>query len=358
MILSHLARDGSAWPGIGAFLKSRRQAIDRSAKALGPVLRFSHRVGKAVTQEEMAEALEVSRQWYASLEADAAHASVALINRISGVLSLSREEHIELLRLAVPAFAAAVPRDHSEPRVLESPSLPSVTGLELIISSTTEIETTARRLHRLREQFLTSDAVTSDLPRARILRSWTRSQAAHVDPARRAAPFAINRDVELFELRERNEGLLRAAQPVLSYLANELAGSGYAVIVTDRDGCILQLEGDLEIRRRLAKVELQPGGHWSEAAAGTNAIGTALSDGRPIQLMAAEHFCEGWQGLTCTAAPIRDPQTFEIVGALDITGSYKLIRAHLLALIMQCALEIEEVLALIAGKAPSFIAST
>ena len=49
--------------------------------------------------------------------------------------------------------------------------------------------------------------------------------------------------------------------------------------------------------RLLERLEFVAGADWSEDAAGTNAIGTALTDGRPLQLMAAEHFCEGWQHL-------------------------------------------------------------
>jgi glycerol kinase len=50
--------------------------------------------------------------------------------------------------------------------------------------------------------------------------------------------------------------------------------------------------------------------------------------------------------LTGTAAPIWDPTTREIVGVLDITGSYRLVRQHLIGVVMQATLEIEETLAL------------
>src|SRR5205807_1868331 len=112
----------------------------------------------------------------------------------------------------------------------------------------------------------------------------------------------------------------------------QFAGTGYAIILVDRVGCVLELDGDPDIRRLLTKLELQPGRQWTEDAAGTNAIGTALADRRPVQLLGAEHYCRGWQTLTCTAAPVRDPESLDVIGVLDITGNYKLIRPHLLAL--------------------------
>ena len=72
--------------------------------------------------------------------------------------------------------------------------------------------------------------------------------------------------------------------------------------------------------------------------------------GRPLQLLAGEHFCDGWMDFSCTAAAIHDPKSSETVGLIDITGNYKLIRSHLLPLIVQCALLIEEELTLLDGR--------
>jgi transcriptional regulator with XRE-family HTH domain len=330
---------------MGEFLKAHRQAVEPDVKVLGEYARLPCRIGKHVTQEEMAEALDVSRTWYALLEANHAHASATLLDRLASVFSLDASERLALFAVAIPQLGG---ENGVTPPMTILEALPAAgpAALALAIGSPSEIERTARQLSHFRERFLGSDtAVPIGGARPRILNSWMRSRAAGVDAARRSAPWAVSCDAQLQELRARNERLMRAAQPVVVYLADQLSGSGYAVILTDREGRILELSGDLDIRRRLARLELQTGGHWSEAAAGTNAIGTVLADGRPLQLMAAEHFCDGWQDLTCTAAPVRAPGTLEIVGALDITGGYKLIRSHLLALIMQCALEIEEALA-------------
>ncbi len=210
------------------------------------------------------------------------------------------------------------------------------------IASPNEIESTARALNALRTTYLAGDAAEAVGGRPLIVSSWKRCRDMHVDASRRQAPLAISRDAQLRDMRDANETLLRAAQPVLASLIGHLSDSGYAVVLTDRHGCILEIGGDAGVRRRLERIDFIPGGNWSESAAGTNAIGTAIADRRPVQLMAAEHFCDGWTDLTCTAAPIRDPLTAQVIGVLDITGHYRLIRPHLMNLLAVSALEIEE----------------
>lgn len=297
-----------------------------------------------MTQEEVSEAVGVSRTWYALLEAGGARASAALAGRLADAFALDVSDRLALLRMALPDVGLPHTSNvdlTANPELLTLVVSPQVA---LSIANPAEIEQTARQLMRIRERFLATGELAPG-GRPRIATSWLRSRAADVDAARAIAPLLITRDVELDELRQASERLWRAAQPVLAFLADHLAGSGYVVVLTDRVGHILYIEGDVAVARLLERLDFVPGADWSEGAAGTNAIGTALADCRPLQLMGAEHFCEGWQHLTCTAAPIRDPETLAVLGALDITGGYQLIRSHLLALIMRCALDIEEALA-------------
>src|ERR1700694_410497 len=209
----------------------------------------------------------------------------------------------------------------------------------LSIASPSEIEHTARQLTTVRNEFLTTGILTRRTPRPIILSSWQRCNVLQVNPARRYAPLAIARESQLQNLREANEILVRATRSVMDHLTDFLAASGYVVVLSDAKGRLLDVVGDATIRRRLARIDFVPGGDWSEAAAGTNAIGTALADGHGVQLMAAEHYCDGWQDLTCTAAPIRHPFTGEVMGILDVTGDYRLIRTFLTSTLAEAALD-------------------
>src|SRR5437870_8837242 len=214
--------------------------------------------------------------------------------------------------------------------------------VNLSIASPLEIEHTARQLRAVREGFLTTGSLATHSPRSLILESWQRCNAMNVNPSRRFAPLAVARESQLYQVREANELLIRATRSVMGRLTDFLADSGYVIVLSDAKGRLLDVVGDATIRRRLARIDFVPGGNWSEAAAGTNAIGTALADRHVVQLMAAEHYCDGWTDLTCTAAPIRHPFTGEVMGVLDVTGDYRLIRSFLTNSLAAAALEVQQ----------------
>ncbi len=214
--------------------------------------------------------------------------------------------------------------------------------INLSIASPLEIEHTARQLTAVREDFLNTGSLDLWTPRPLILDSWQRCRLLRVNPSQRYAPLAISREAQLMQLREENALLIQAAHPVMQRLTHFLTDSGYVTVLSDAHGCLLDVLGDTTIRRRLARIDFVPGGNWSEAAAGTNAIGTALTDGHMVQLMGAEHYCDGWQDLTCTAAPIRHPLTNQIIGILDVTGNYRLIRSFLTNFLATAVLEIKQ----------------
>ncbi|HCI79787.1 MAG TPA: hypothetical protein DHW02_08860 [Ktedonobacter sp.] len=223
----------------------------------------------------------------------------------------------------------------------------------LSIASPSEIEKTAKQLRAIREDFLTTGTLALHVPRSMILKSWQRCSAMQVNPSRRIAPLAVAHETQLSHLREKHELLRRASHAVLEYLTDFFADSGYVIVLSDANGNLLDVIGDTTICRRLARIDFIPGGDWSEGAAGTNAIGTALADGHVVQLLAAEHYCDGWQDLTCTASPIRHPFTGEIIGVLNVTGDYRLIRPFLTSSLATAALEIQQELRLLLTSTPT-----
>jgi two-component system sensor histidine kinase KdpD len=279
--------------------------------------------------------------WYRWFESGRdVRVSEQFLERLSAALRLSAHDQVTLYRLAIPSlYRADCAREVEGEALAETGASPAS---PILSDAETEIAAAADTFANERELFLTRGRIESRRTRARIVRSWQRSQALGIDADRSEVSFAAGRDVELRERRETSERLLRAGAGVVKHLSDRLSRTGYAIVLTDRSGCLLDIEGDLDVRRRLSRLHFEPGGDWSEASAGTNAIGTALADGRPLQLMGAEHFCNGWGAFTCTAAPIRAPGSGEVLGVLDITGDYRLVRRHLVGTVLACALEIEE----------------
>ena len=86
------------------------------------------------------------------------------------------------------------------------------------------------------------------------------------------------------------------------------------------------------------EIHLEPGAVWSEGAAGTNAMGTALAVEHPIQVFSAEHFSR----VRSTAGPAapprsRDPRDRRLLGVIDLSGEISTAHPHSLALIEAAA---------------------
>ncbi len=112
------------------------------------------------------------------------------------------------------------------------------------------------------------------------------------------------------------------------------------VILADAQGLLLGALGDGRFVDRAQRVALRPGAIWDERWRGTNAIGTALAEARPVSVLGGEHFLERNAFLSCTAAPIRDPQG-RVLGVLDLSGEQRGFQRHTLALVRSAARMVE-----------------
>jgi hypothetical protein len=94
----------------------------------------------------------------------------------------------------------------------------------------------------------------------------------------------------------------------------------HVMLVTDADGTILWREGATRLLHAADATGLSPGFSVSEASIGTNAMGTTLAVDAPVQIHSAEHLVRAYHIWTCAAAPVHDPDTGLILGAIDISG--------------------------------------
>lgn len=119
------------------------------------------------------------------------------------------------------------------------------------------------------------------------------------------------------------------------------------VAVTGADGTLLWVEGDAAARSKAERMHFAPGADWSERGAGTNAPGTALTLGREVQIQGSEHFSRVVQPWSCTAAPVHDPDSGALLGAIDLTGGAQVASPQTLALVRATAVAVENHLALL-----------
>ncbi|WP_026155473.1 helix-turn-helix domain-containing protein [Paracoccus sp. N5] len=178
-----------------------------------------------------------------------------------------------------------------------------------------------------------------------VLRSWVRSRDSVGLRGLKCAPSVA--DDELRAIRQRNHRLRRAARDAVARAGYMLDGAGAMLLLCDRSGMVLDATGDARVRSRGAENHLHPGGRWDERAIGTNAIGTALHLGQPVSIAGVEHFCEEIQRWSCAAAPVRDPMTKRILGAVDISAPSDENLRQGAALSVSLAMQIEDALRLL-----------
>jgi signal transduction histidine kinase len=196
-----------------------------------------------------------------------------------------------------------------------------------------------RELRRDWERFLTGGGVNG--VRSPVADSWRRSLDAGVDPdGGRLATVASDRAEAC--ARWKAHPLSEAAPLIRDCLASIASDSEHLIVVSDAAGMLLALEGDARVRSLAAdSMNFTEGALWSETSAGTNAIGTALAADHAIQIFATEHFALPVQAWTCSAAPVHDPETGELIGVIDLTGLKKHVHPHTLAIVMTTARAVE-----------------
>ncbi len=146
---------------------------------------------------------------------------------------------------------------------------------------------------------------------------------------------------EVSDAIRKNRQLINIATPFIKVLYDFLSGSGFIVLLTDKEGCILNIIGDKDILEAARGLNMVVGAYMDEGSIGTNAMGTAIKEDSPIQVSAKEHFITAYHRWTCSAAPIHNAQG-DIVGTLNLTGGSQLVHPHTLGLVVAAVKSIED----------------
>ncbi|WP_163695794.1 MULTISPECIES: GAF domain-containing protein [Mumia] len=194
-------------------------------------------------------------------------------------------------------------------------------------SATFDAPTDLRAQYRIRSDVLAGRSPEQQ-PRPIVRASWDRSRTLGLTPdGVPPTPPVTASEVEA----QRSASALR---PMIDQLAAVLHGAvdsaGMLLAVTSADARILWRAGPAPMRKYADELGMVPGATWAEGNVGTNGIGTALVEGKPVGIHQAEHYAEGHLPWSCAAAPIRDPLTGEQVGAVDL--SYRSAAVNPLAL--------------------------
>jgi len=177
--------------------------------------------------------------------------------------------------------------------------------------------------------------------------SWRRCMIDYsLDPGHIQEARVLDAHV-LNEYRGRHEHLIQVASAEIDWLYDHIAVSGCALLLTDASGIVLYEKADPSILHTFRAAGLQLGADWSELRQGTNGMGTCIAENRPIIVHRSEHFNARYIGLSCTAAPIHDPDG-TLVAVLDASTlnpqGTRDAQAHIMALVHLSAKLIEKCL--------------
>ncbi|MBL8351281.1 MAG: sigma-54-dependent Fis family transcriptional regulator [Burkholderiaceae bacterium] len=178
-----------------------------------------------------------------------------------------------------------------------------------------------------------------------LLADWQRCTALGVDVAMTTGR-RLNPD-EYQRRRQAEQLLLETSLPIIREVSQFLVDVPGILILSERTGTVLHINGDIAVQERAAMLSgIVEGSQWNEATAGTNGMGTALARREPVHVFATEHFCEGWHSWSCAASPIFDSDGQTVLGILDFTTVETDFRDQALGLAVSVANTIQARMAL------------
>jgi transcriptional regulator of acetoin/glycerol metabolism len=155
---------------------------------------------------------------------------------------------------------------------------------------------------------------------SRLAASWQRSFQKHgLDPAAPAPKSTPDGD-RLRLQRQAMEQVLVVAAPKLDDLYAMIGHCGCGILLTDAEGLVIDARagaGDVDVFRQWG---LTPGVDWSEAAQGTNGIGTSIAERRALTIHRDQHYRAENIGMSCIDAPVFGPDG-GLIAALDVSSA-------------------------------------
>ena len=177
--------------------------------------------------------------------------------------------------------------------------------------------------------------------------SWERSRLLGVDPVSSAPQVELEgADLSRHVAGHRMASVLPVVESVL---VPGVVSGRHIVAVADERGRLLRVIGDRGVRSRAESMAFIPGAVWTDEAVGANAPGLALKHDTEVRVRGSEHYLELAQAWSCTAAPVHDPATGELIGLIDVTGPSSAASDQMLALVRATAMLAEGELRTAAG---------
>lgn len=174
--------------------------------------------------------------------------------------------------------------------------------------------------------------------RPEVRDSWERSYDYGIDPYLRENPYICTGE-ELEQYRQTSSFLLEAARPVMNSLMEYVAGSGFVVVLSDANLCLLEVIGDKDALEWAHNARAVEGSLWMENLVGTNTASICMSLAKPYYLNGYEHFCLFSHVASSFCSPIIDDGC--LVGGLGMIAPHDKGNNHTLGMVVAASMHIK-----------------
>ncbi|WP_434163584.1 sigma-54-dependent Fis family transcriptional regulator [Bacillus thuringiensis] len=189
------------------------------------------------------------------------------------------------------------------------------------------------------KKFVNEGILDSNRINQRISESWHRCKQANVNPHMNKGQNILSSNI-FQEQTKKSEIFLDIAIPQIQTMKKTIDELQMMALLIDPDGYVLSLSGNKQTLKRAKHINFIEGVKWTEAAVGTNAIGTALEIEEAIMISGTEHYSVASHSWSCAAAPIHNDDG-KLIGVLDFSCPIEFSHPYMLGMVTSIAHAIE-----------------
>ncbi|EOP54670.1 sigma-54-dependent transcriptional activator [Bacillus cereus VDM053] len=189
------------------------------------------------------------------------------------------------------------------------------------------------------KKFVDEGVLDSNRINERISESWYRCKQANVNPHMNKGQKILSSDI-FQDQKKKSEIFLDIAIPQIQNMRKTIDELQMMALLIDPDGYVLSLSGNQQTLKRAKHINFIEGVKWTEAAVGTNAIGTALEIEEAIMISGTEHYSVASHSWSCAASPIHNDDG-KLIGVLDFSCPIEFSHPYMLGMVTSIAHAIE-----------------
>ncbi|MGU3352726.1 sigma-54-dependent Fis family transcriptional regulator [Bacillus sp. M5A3_1b] len=189
------------------------------------------------------------------------------------------------------------------------------------------------------KKFVDEGVLDSNRMNERISESWHRCKQANVNPHMNKGQKILSSNI-FQDQKKKSEIFLDIAIPQIQNMRKTIDELQMMALLIDPDGYVLSLSGNQQTLKRAKHINFIEGVKWTEAAVGTNAIGTALQIEEAIMISGTEHYSVASHSWSCAAAPIHNDDG-KLIGVLDFSCPIEFSHPYMLGMVTSIAHAIE-----------------